>query len=153
MSFKPEGFHSITPYFMVDGAKKAIELYEKALGAEVMMVLNAPGTDMVMHGALKIGDSVLFISDPAPEMERQAPAAGTLSSNAFYHYVEDVDTAYEKAVAAGMASVSAPEDMFWGDRTAVLNDGFGYNWTFATFIREVTNEEMEEAMKSMAAAE
>jgi len=149
MSKRPEGFHTVTPYFMVAGAKSAIELYKSAFGAETKMVMELPGTDMVMHGELKIGDSMLFISDPAPGTDREPPAKGTLSSNAFYLYVEDVDAAFSHAVAAGMAGVSEPEDMFWGDRTAVLNDGFGYNWTLACHVRDVSEEEMGEVMKEM----
>jgi len=149
MSKKPEGFQSITPHFMVEGAARAIELYKAAFGAETMMVMNMPGTDMVMHGELKIGDSMMFISDPAPDTDRQPPAEGTVSSSAFYHYVDDVDAVYAQAVEAGMTGVSAPEDMFWGDRTAVLSDGYGYNWTLACHVRDVSEEEMAAIMKQM----
>jgi PhnB protein len=149
MGKTPEGFHSITPYFMVQGAKAAIERYKAAFGAETRMMMEMPGTDMVMHGELLIGNSMMFISDPAPGTDRQPPVEGELSSNAFYHYVDDVDTAYARAIEAGMTGVSAPEDMFWGDRTAVLNDGFGYNWTLACHTREVSEEEMAAAMKNM----
>tara|TARA_R110002096_G_scaffold126381_1_gene273192 strand:- start:1260 stop:1502 length:243 start_codon:yes stop_codon:yes gene_type:complete len=72
------------------------------------------------------------------------------SSAAFYVYVDDVDAAYAKAMSAGMEGVSAPEDMFWGDRTGVLHDGFGQNWTLATFQREVSPEEMGEIMTKMS---
>lgn len=143
-----ENMHSVTPHFMVDGADRAIALYEQALGAELMGRIEMPGTGTVMHAMFKIGNSMMFISDPVPNSERKPPS-GTASS-AFYTYVDDVDVAYAKAVEAGMEGISAPEDMFWGDRTAVLNDGFGYNWTLATFQREVSPEEMSEVMSKMA---
>jgi len=151
MTKMPEGFHAITPHFVVSDARKAIDLYKAALGAEEVTIMQAPGSDMIMHAAIKVGNSMMFLSDPFPGGDREPPAGGTLSSNAFYHYVADVDAAYAKAVAAGMTGKSEPEDMFWGDRTAVVTDGFGYNWTLATFVREASDEEMAEAIKSFAA--
>ena len=53
--------------------------------------------------------------------------------------------------SAGMiAGGDGPEDMFWGDRTAVVNDGFGYNWTLASHQRDVSAEEIQEAIRAMA---
>lgn len=144
----PEGYHSVTPYIMVNGAEQALALYEKALGAEITGCIKVPDSDLVMHAMFKVGNSTVFIGDPIPNSDRQPPQG--MSSAAFYVYVEDVDASYRQAVEGGMVSVSEPEDMFWGDRTAVLNDGFGYNWTLATFQREATPEEMETAMKQMA---
>ena len=140
--------HSVTPHFMVEGADKAMALYEKALGADLMGRLAMPGTDTVMHAMFKVGNSVLFISDPVSGSDRKPPKG--VSSAAFYIYVDDVDTAFTKAVEAGMKGISAPEDMFWGDRTAVLNDGFGYNWTLATFQKDVSPDEMSAVMAKMA---
>lgn len=151
MTKMPEGFHAVTPHFVVSNARQAIDLYKAALGAEEVTIMQAPGSDMIMHAAIKVGNSMMFLSDPFPGGDREPPAEGTLSSNAFYHYVADVDAAYGKAVAAGMTGKSEPEDMFWGDRTAVVADGFGYNWTLATFVREASDEEMAEAMKNFAA--
>lgn len=148
MTNMPENFHSVTPHMMVDGADKALALYEKALGAELLGRMAMPGTELVMHAMFKVGNSMMFISDPVPNSDRKPPE--DIASAAYYVYVDDVDAFYAKAVEAGMTGVSAPEDMFWGDRTAVLHDGFGYNWTLATFQREVSPEEMAEAMSKMA---
>ncbi|NVJ98080.1 MAG: VOC family protein [Alphaproteobacteria bacterium] len=150
MSKKPEGFHSVTPHFVVEGARQAIDLYKAALGAEEMMAMPLPGTDLIMHAAIKVGDSMMFLSDPYDGGDRTPPAKGTVSATAFYHYVDDVDAVFKQAIDAGMTAIADPEDMFWGDRTAVVTDGFGYNWTLATFVREVSEEEMAEAMKQMA---
>ncbi|PCI63950.1 MAG: glyoxalase [Kordiimonadales bacterium] len=146
MNKRPEGMHAITPDFVVRDAAAAIVLYEKAFGAEVGMKMNAPGTNMIMHAEIMIGDSMLYLSDPAPGIERKAPEEGTLSSVAFYHYVDDVDAAYKRAVDAGMVGKNEPSDMFWGDRTAVVNDGFGGNWTLACHVRDVSAEEIDAAM-------
>ncbi|MBL4790135.1 MAG: VOC family protein [Kordiimonadaceae bacterium] len=146
MNKRPEGMHAITPDFVVRDAAAAIALYEKAFGAELGMKMMVPGSEMIMHAEIMIGDSMLFISDVAPGIEREAPKAGSLSSVAFYHYVDDVDVAYKRAVGAGMAGKNEPSDMFWGDRTAVVNDGFGGNWTLACHVKDVSAEEIDAAM-------
>jgi len=61
----PEGFHTVTPGLVVRDAAKAIEFYKKALGAQEIMRM--PGPDgKIMHAELRIGDSVVFISDENP---------------------------------------------------------------------------------------
>ena len=144
----PEGFHTITPLIVVGDGNKALELYEKAFGAQIIGKLNAPGSDAIMHAMLKIGSSMLFLCDESPQMGMMAPSdeAGTR----FYLYVEDVDAAHTRAIEAGLSEQSAPEDMFWGDRTAVSQDPWGHRWTLATHVRDVTPEDMAEAMKAMA---
>lgn len=147
----PDGFHTVTPNILVDGAAKAIALYEKALGAELMGRMDMPGTDTVMHAAMRIGSSPLFVADKTP-METRQPPGKDGSPVSFYLYVEDCDAAYKKALGAGMSSAFEPEDMFWGDRTAGVADPFGYRWVFATRVREVSEDEMNKAMKAMASA-
>jgi len=143
----PEGFTTVTPHLVIDGADRAIDLYQRALGAEVLGRMGMPGDDTrVMHAMIKIGSGRVFLGDPHPSSPRKPPTGGH-SPVAFYLYVEDVDGLYDRAVSAGMTSQSPPEDMFWGDRTAVVSDPFGYAWTIATHIRDVTTEEMAAAME------
>ena len=149
MTTMPEGFSTVTPHLMVNGATKALDHYVQALGAEVLGRIDMPGTDLVMHASFKVGNSIMFLSDPVPGTDRKPPKDGP-ASTAFYLYVADADASYAQALAHGMtAAGNGPEDMFWGDRTAVASDLFGYNWTFATKIRDVSPEEMMEAMKQM----
>lgn len=148
MSNPPEGMNTITPQMIVSDSRAAMALYERAFGATIGMVMEMPGTDGIMHAEFKIGDSTIFISDEMPQMPRKAPS-GDISPVAFYLYVDDVDAVYQKAVDHGLEGVSEPEDMFWGDRTAVLHDPFGYNWTLAQQVRVVTPEDMQEGMKQM----
>lgn len=146
MSAIPDGFHTLTPHLTVSDAKGAIALYEAALGATNLGVLEDPSGTKVVHAMVQIGSSRLFIND---EMEGMGAAPTDLEQGAkFYLYVEDVDSAHARAIAAGMKEKSAPEDMFWGDRTSVVSDGFGQVWTFASHIRDVSMEEMAEAMKN-----
>jgi PhnB protein len=148
MFASPEGMNTVTPHLVVKDARAALALYEKSLGAEILHVLEMPGSGKVMHAGFKIGDSMLFISDEIPGMPREAPTDRT-ASVAFYVHVSDVDDVFQTAKTGGFEAVSEPEDMFWGDRTAVLNDQFGHNWTLATQIKVVSPEEMQAAIKTM----
>lgn len=145
----PDGFHTITPHITVADAKAAIAHYEAALGAVSMGVMEMPGTGKVMHAMLQIGSSRLFLADEVPGMTPPAPANG-VGGSSFYLYLDDVDAAHARAVSAGMTEVQAPEDTFWGDRTARLSDPYGHSWTLATQVREVTMDEMTQAMEAMA---
>ncbi|WP_299490260.1 VOC family protein [Acaryochloris sp. IP29b_bin.137] len=134
MDYKPAGFRTVTPNATYRDTKAAIELYKRALGLTVDMLLEIPG-GTVMHVSATIGDSQFFMSDEFEGSPRQAP--DPKSPVAFYLYLPDVDASYRQAMGAGMTCVSEPEDMFWGDRTATVMDPFGYAWTLATQIKEV----------------
>src|SRR5580765_4256556 len=113
----PDGFHSITPSLAVNGAARAIEFYAKAFGAAEL--LRIPGeAGKIAHAKLRIGDSVLFVSDEDPQVPNSCRAPATLSgtTGALYVYVPDVDASFERAVNAGAKSCVPPTDMFWGDR-------------------------------------
>jgi PhnB protein len=139
----PDKFHTITPHLTVRDAKRAIEFYQKAFGAEVLGVAPGPG-DKVMHASLKIGDSILMLNDEFPEFGGQlGPSATTGSPVALHIYLDDVDTAFQRAVSAG-ATVKMPVmDQFWGDRYGVVIDPFGHRWSLATHTRDMSPEQME----------
>ncbi|MBL4784319.1 MAG: VOC family protein [Cohaesibacteraceae bacterium] len=148
MSYKPDGFHTVTAHMLVNDAKKAIALFEKALDAEVMGIMEMPGTGTVVHASLKIGTSMVFLSDPMP-MSSRKPSGPDGSSVAFYLYVENVDAAFDKARNNGMTAVDdQPRDMFWGDRTGELKDPFGHTWTLATKVKDVTAQDIAGALNS-----
>jgi PhnB protein len=139
----PDGFHTITPHLTVRDAKGAIEFYQKAFGAQVLNVAPGPG-GKVMHAALKIGDSILMLNDEFPEFGGQLGPSATGSSVALHVYLDDVDTAFQRAVSAG-ATVKMPlMDQFWGDRYGVVIDPYGHRWSLATHTRDMSPEEMEQ---------
>jgi PhnB protein len=144
MAKTPEGFHTITPTLVLDGAAKAIELYKKALGAEELYRLEGD-KGKIMHACLTIGNSRIFLCDTNPQM-----GAGTPSQSSFYLYMDNVDNAASQAKGAGLTEQSPVQDMFWGDRTGSFKDSFGISWTLATHVREVSKEEMEEGRKKFA---
>ncbi|HET8652561.1 MAG TPA: VOC family protein [Gaiellaceae bacterium] len=138
----PEGYHTLTAYLAVDDAAAAIDFYERALGAKERVRMAGPG-DSVMHAELEIGDSLLMLSDPFPQASTKPPKelGGTTAS--IFVYVENVDELYKQAVDAGATSTMEPDDMFWGDRFASVQDPFGHSWTIATHVEDVPPEEME----------
>ena len=138
----PEGFHTLTPHLVVKGAGPAIEFYKKAFGAEELGRLNATDGQSVMHADLKIGDSHVFLVDEFPEMGCRGPESIGGTPVTIHMYVDDVDAAFGKAVAAG-ATVQMPlADMFWGDRYGVLTDPFGHSWSMASHKEDLTPEEI-----------
>ncbi|HET7856766.1 MAG TPA: VOC family protein, partial [Gaiellaceae bacterium] len=112
------------------------------LGAKERVRMAGPG-DSVMHAELEIGDSLLMLSDPFPQASTKPPKelGGTTAS--IFVYVENVDELYKQAVDAGATSTMEPDDMFWGDRFASVQDPFGHSWTIATHVEDVPPEEME----------
>jgi PhnB protein len=138
----PEGTHTITPHLSVREAAKAIEFYQKAFGAQVLFVHKLPD-GKVMHATLKIGDSRLMLADEFPGMGTKAPPTLGGSPVVLNIYVEDVDTLFKQAVAAG-AEVTMPlANQFWGDRYGQIIDPFGESWALGSHVEDVAPEEME----------
>jgi PhnB protein len=136
----PDGYHSITPYITVDNAKQAIDFYKRAFDAKEIMRMDGPA-GKISHAELKIGDSILMVSDAMPGA-RTPQALGGSPVNLFL-YVEDVDNVFNRARSAG-AKVDMPvDDMFWGDRYGKLTDPFGHSWSIATHKEDVAPAEMQ----------
>ena len=144
---KPEGFSTLTTAIITENAQSLIDSYEKALGAELGCAMNCPLSGKIAHASLKIGESSLFISDANPDM-----GMNSTGRNQFYVYVDDVAASYKRAEDAGFSGQEAPEDTFWGDRVGTLTDSIGNTCKLAQHVKDVTPEEMEAAMKEMAAA-
>jgi PhnB protein len=145
----PEGFHTITPYMTVRNAARAIEFYKQAFGAvEKGGIMKSPD-GKVAHAELQIGDSILMLGDEFPQMGALSPQSTGGAGMGLHIYVEDVDSAFDRAVKAG-ATVEMPvADMFWGDRYGKLADPFGHKWSIGTHKHDMTMEDMEVAMKQM----
>jgi len=138
----PDGYHTLTPHLVVKGASQAIAFYKKAFGAEEISRVPGPDGKSLMHAEVKIGDSRLFLVDEFPEMGCRGPQSIGGTPVTIHVYVEDVDAAFNKAVAAG-AQVRMPlEDMFWGDRYGKVVDPFGHEWSLATHKEDLTPEEI-----------
>lgn len=145
----PDGYHSVTPYLIVNGGAAAIEFYKKAFGAKEVMRM--PGPDgKVGHAEIRIGDSVVMLADEHPEMGAKSPQTIGGTPVSILLYVEDVDAVVKQAVAAG-AKIQRPiEDKFYGDRMGSVDDPFGHVWHIATHTKDVTPEEMKKAAAELA---
>ena len=131
-------------------AGAALEFYSEALGAEELYRLAAPDGS-VAHAEFAIGDTRIFISGESEEWGAYAMPEGATASCLFAIETENCDAAHERALQAGATAVSAPEDQFWGMRSSVVRDPFGYRWSFGQRIEDLTPEEIaERAAKAFA---
>jgi len=129
----PPGFHTVTPYLIVQGAERLIEFLKQAFGAEEIYRSNQPdGT--IGHTEMQIGDSMIELAEGN---ERWQPRLCSL-----HLYVPDTDATYRRALEAGATSLMEPEDAFYGDRAAGVADPSGNHWFIATRQEELTHEEM-----------
>jgi PhnB protein len=148
----PDGYHTATPYLVVDNAVAAIDFYKKAFGAKEVMRMDAPG-GKVGHAEIKIGDSLIMLADEMPGSGNRSPKSLGGSAVGIMLYVQDVDTVFKQATAAGAKAEMPVADQFWGDRYGKLRDPFGHSWSIATHKEDVAPEEMgkraKEAMAKM----
>jgi uncharacterized glyoxalase superfamily protein PhnB len=146
----PEGMRSVTPHLVCAGAADAIEFYKKAFGAVELARLPGPQGEL-MHAMIRIGDSAVMLVDESPQMGMLGPKALKGTPVTIHLYVDDADAFVARAVKAGAKLTMPVDDMFWGDRYGKLEDPFGHHWSVATHVRDVSMEEMQQAMKKMPA--
>ena len=142
----PEGLHTVTPHLTCAGAAAAIEFYKRAFQAEEVARMAAPDGKL-MHAMVRIGDSAVMLVDEFPDCGAVGPKTLKGSPVTLHLYVDDVDTFVGRAVGAGAKITMPLADMFWGDRYCQLEDPFGHRWSVATHIRDLTPEEMQQAMR------
>ncbi|MFQ3615094.1 MAG: VOC family protein [Cyanobacteriota bacterium] len=144
----PDGYPAVTPYLIVHDAAGAIAFYQQAFGATELMRLADPSGKLA-HAEIKIGNSPIMLSDEFPEMDyRSAQAIGSTPVSLML-YVEDVDSLFRQALAAGATEVRPVENQFYGDRAGTLSDPFGHVWTLATHVEDVSMEEVNARFSAM----
>jgi len=145
----PDDMPTLTPHLVCAGAAAAIEFYKKAFGA--VEAGRMPGADgKLMHAMLRIGGSPLMLVDAMPQWGIVGPDALKGSPVTIHMYVEDVDAAVDRAVAAGAKVTMPVADQFWGDRYGKIEDPFGHQWSIATRVRNLGPEEMREALSKLS---
>jgi PhnB protein len=146
----PKGYHTLQPSLMVHDAARAIEFYKNAFGARENLRFPMPD-GKIAYAELEVGDSRLILADADPAMDAQTGKSAREVPLSLTLYVDDVDTVFEKAKAAG-ATVEEPlKNQFYGDRQAAIIDPVGQRWFLATRVEDVSKEELERRMSSMAA--
>jgi uncharacterized glyoxalase superfamily protein PhnB len=136
----PDGFHTVTPYLMVEQAGEFLEFIKKAFGAIVTEGVRRPD-GRIGHAQAKIGDSMIMLAE-ANAMWKAQPAS-------IYLHVENPDEVYRRAVAAGATSIMEPTDMFYGDRHGGVKDAWGITWWIATHIKDVPPDELQRLADEM----
>ena len=145
----PDGYTSVIPYLIVDGAAKAIDFYKHAFGAIERFRIGSPG-GRVGHAELTIGGSLIMLADEHPEMGAVAPPTVGGTPVGLHLYVEDVDAVAAKALAAGATLKRPVENQFYGDRLGSIVDPFGHLWHISTHVEDVSPEEIGRRAAAMA---
>jgi PhnB protein len=137
MAVKPisEGYRTVTPYLLVQGAADLIEFMAAAFGAREQFRMTGVNGG-VGHAEVEVGDSVIMLADSS-ETDRDLVMPATI-----HLYVPDCDAAYRAALAAGATSEREPATQFYGDRNAVVRDRWGNRWFVSTHVEDVPPEEM-----------
>jgi PhnB protein len=147
----PEGYHTVTPYLIVKDAAKALEYYQRGLGATERVRIPGPGGKIV-HAEIQIGDSMVMLADEFPEMGAVSPQTIGGTAVGICLYVANVDELFNRAISAGGKVERPLQNQFYGDRTGTFLDPFGHKWTIATHVEDVSPEEMERRMAAMKPA-
>ena len=131
----PQGYHTVTPYLVVDGAEKIIRFVKEAFGAQPVFEPMARPDGKIMHAEFKIGDSIVMLADASERAQA--------TSDMLHLYVPNVDAVYQKALKAGGKSLMEPTDQFYGDRSSSVMDPAGNRWFIATHIEDVSPAELK----------
>jgi PhnB protein len=145
----PVGYHTVTPYLIINGAAEALDFYKKAFGATEVMRMPMPD-GKIAHAEIKIGDSHIMLADEPEGAAAATPDHQVLkgpkqtgrTSVGICLYVEDVDALSKQAMAAGAKELRPVVNQFYGDRSGTYQDPFGHVWTIATHVEDVSPEEM-----------
>jgi PhnB protein len=141
----PEGFHTVTPYLAVRNAAEAIDFYTRALGASERYRFEHDGK--IGHAEVQIGDSIVMLSDEWPEGGHLSPQALGGTTTSLHVYVDDVDSAFRRAISAGGKEERAVQDQFYGDRSGTFLDPFGHRWNLSTHVEDVSEADLQQRMK------
>ncbi|PYN90599.1 MAG: glyoxalase [Candidatus Rokuibacteriota bacterium] len=144
----PKGYHSVTPYLIIDGAARALDFYKRVFGATEKMRM--PGPDgKIGHAEIKIGDSMIMLADEHVDMGARGPRAFGGAAVGIMLYVNDVDATVKSALAEGAKILQPVEDKFYGDRMGTIEDPFGHKWYVGTHKEDVPPDELQRRAAAM----
>src|SRR5262249_26318366 len=136
----PRGYHTVTPYLIVNDGAAALAFYARAFGATETMRMPGPN-GRIGHAEIAIGDSRIMLADEFPEMGCKSPRGWGGSPVMIYLYVDDADAWTARAVAAGAKQTRPVEDQFYGDRLGAVEDPFGFTWFLSTHVEDIAPDE------------
>lgn len=142
----PEGLRSVNPHIVCSPCADAIDFYERAFGAEEVVPRMADDDGVVGHAQIRIGDTTIMLADEWPGGPTQAPTTLGGTTAALMLYVDDVDAAWERALAAGAEEVFPLEEQFYGEKGGRVRDPFGHTWGISQQVEVVDDAEMARRM-------
>lgn len=147
MSVKPipDGYATVTPYLIIKGAAEALDYYKMAFDAQEIMRMPLPD-GKIAHAEMQVGTSRIMLADESPERGHKSPVTLGGTGTSLMLYVTDVDDMFQRAVSGGAKVVQPVTNQFYGDRSGTLTDPFGHQWTIATHVEDVEEEEMKRRM-------
>lgn len=145
----PDGYHSITPYLIVDDAGKALQFYKEAFGATELMRIEGPD-GRIGHAEMKIGDSAIMLADEYPTMGYKSPRSLGGAAVSLMVYVEKADETFRQALSCGAQEIQPVKDQFYGDRSGTLKDPFGHVWTISTHMEDIAPDELHKRAQQVA---
>jgi len=134
---------ALSPFLAFQSSAEAIAFYARAFGAVELFRLTSQDGARVDHAEIRIGAQTILMSDEYPDFGALSPASIGGSPVKFHLRVDDVDAWVARAEEAGAAVLRRPRVEFFGERTALVADPFGYSWFLATPVEEVSPEEMQ----------
>jgi PhnB protein len=138
----PAGYEAAIPYLCVRGGAAALDFYQRAFDASPLFHLAMPD-GRIGHAEFLIGAARLMLSDEFPDFDSLGPLSIGGTPVTVHLYTPDVDAFVQRAAKAGARILRPPEDHFYGDRSAKLEDPFGHRWHIATRMEDMSPEEMQ----------
>jgi len=151
----PPGFGTVTPYLTIEGAAEALEWYKKAFGAKELDRQPMPD-GKIMHARVKIGDSIVMMSDWMQGAPTKAPKSIGATTVTLHVYSKNVDKLWQQAVDSGAKALMPLDNQFWGERYGQLQDPFGHIWSISQRVpmsRQEMKEKQEQAMAMFSKGE
>ncbi len=146
----PQGFHTVTPYLLIQGASDAIAFYVRVFGAEEITRLTAPD-GRIGHAEIRIGSSTIMIADEHPEMDFLGPQSRGGTTVSLLIYVDHADDVFNNALKCGATELRPLCDQFYGDRSGTVVDPWGHVWSIATHLEDISPAELKRRFEELYA--
>ena len=146
----PQGFHTVTPYLLIQGASDAIAFYVLVFGAEEITRLTAPD-GRIGHAEIRIGESTIMIADEHPEMDFLGPQSRGGTTVSLLIYVDHADDVFRNALKCGATELRPLCDQFYGDRSGTVVDPWGHVWSIATHLEDISPAELKRRFEELYA--
>lgn len=142
----PEAYGSVTVSLTVSPCSEAIEFYKKVFGAEEASPSMLGPDGKVAHAEIRIGDTIVMLSDEQPDSPTKSPRSAGTTTAVLFLYTDDVDSVWERALAAGAREIFPLSLEFYGDKGGRVEDPFGHQWGLGQHVEDVSPKEMERRM-------